>query len=144
MIRKFKYKPSLELLTSGISGALGGIMFMIWERYEIFDLMFMVKSLLAIFGLLAGVKFIREYFRQRASGYIAVSDTFIQLPQYLLKAKQIDFKDIIFVSERDVADGIIKISSRSGFDEIKRKFMIPAEFEELVAILKANTKEQVN
>ena len=58
----------------------------------------------------------------------------------MLKPRQINFSEIIFVSERDVADGIIKISSKSGFDEIKRKFMIAAEFEELVAILKANTK----
>lgn len=141
MIKKFKYKPSLELLLSGISGVFCGVLFVVTEEFELYDLIFMIKATLSVFGFFAGVKFIQTFFEQRTHGHIAVSDTFVQLPQYLLKPKQIDFKDIIFVSEREAADGIIKISSKSGFDEIKRKFMIPAEFDELLRILKANSKE---
>lgn len=141
MLRKFKYKPPLELLLSGISGVGCGVLFIVTEKYDRYDLVFIIKAVLSTFGLFGGLKFIQTFFEQRSSGHIAVSDSFIQLPQYLLKPKHIAFKDIIFVSERDVADGIIKISSKSGFDEIKRKFMIPTEFEELVLILKANTKE---
>lgn len=128
-------------MLSGISGIFCGVLFILTEEYDKYDLIFVTKALLSTFGLLAGFKFVQTFFEQRTHGHIAVSDTFIQLPQYLLKPKQIDFKDIIFVSEREVADGIIKISSKSGFDEIKRKFMIPTEFEELLKILKANSKE---
>jgi len=140
MIRKFTYKPPLELLLSGISGAGCGILFIVTEEYDRYDIMFVIKATLSTFGIFGGLKFIQTFFEQRTHGHIAVSDTFIQLPQYLLKPKQIDFQDVIFVSEREAADGIIKISSKSGFDEIKRKFMILGEFDELVKILKANTK----
>lgn len=140
MIRKFTYRPPLELLVSGFLGVLVGIMFVCMENYHTYDWIFLPKAALAIFGFITGVRFIVAYFQLRKSGHITVSDTFIQLPQYLLKPRQIDFSDIIFVSERDVADGIIKISSNKGFDLIKRRFMIPAEFDELVVILKANTK----
>lgn len=127
-------------MLSGISGVVCGILFVITEKYDVYDIIFVIKAALAIFGLLAGIKFIKTYFKLRTSGSIVVTDTGVELPQYLLKPKQINFSDIIFVSEREVEDGIIKISSRHGFDEIKRKFMIPEEFNELVVIFRAACK----
>jgi hypothetical protein len=135
MTRKFKYDPPVISLVMGLIFLVSFFSTpnkVLFNKYEIEKWIDIITSTV---WLVIGLMLVVHYIRQKVSGFIILTDMWVELPGFLIKSDKINLGEIRYVTQSSPEDDIIKISTTSGFYRFNKKYLKPADFEELKSIL---------